>query len=302
MSLRRVVYILAVAAAAAGAACMSGPPPDIASFLPDDTGAWSPGEADKRYNPDNLFDYINGGAELYLSYGFTEVLSRRYASRGRPDIVVDVFDMGSSQNAYGVFSHSREIVDSEFGQGSQYSHGLMLFWKDRYYVSILASPETDETREAVFDLARSIDGAIPDEGPLPGVLSLLPESSLDRSSVRYFHHHVWLNSHYFVADENILLIEKDTNAVLAKYSRQGDPQILLVVEYPDAERASTAAASFVTHYAPELEGETAVQIEDGTWVGRRVDGPLLSVVFNAPSAEDAVGMLDEVDRKAAEGP
>jgi hypothetical protein len=273
---------------------MSSQPTNLAGLLPDAVGAWRSGGDDKQFNPENLFDYINGGAELYLSYGFTEVLSRTYESPGQPEIIVDVFDMGSSENAFGVFSHSRETLGDEFGQGSQYTHGLMLFWKDRYYVSILASPETDETRKAVYDLAGSIDEAIPDEGPLPGIISLLPENSLVQSSVRYFHHHVWLNSHYYVADENILLIERDTNAVLAKYARDGGNELLLVIEYPDDGRAAAAEASFISHYAPELDKEEAAQIEDGTWVACRRAGVLLSIVFNASTEEAADELLDGV--------
>ena len=103
---------------------------------------------------DNLYDYINGGAELYLSYGFNKVINRTYLRPEQPDIVVDLFDMGTSQNAYGVFSHSMETVDAAYGQGSQYSEGLLLFWKDRYYVSIMSYPETTESKKALLALGQ----------------------------------------------------------------------------------------------------------------------------------------------------
>lgn len=275
---------------------MSSPPIDLVSLLPDDVGGWRVGADDQAFTPENLFDYINGGAELYLSYGFKSVLSRTYTNADRPEIIADIFDMGSSENAFGVFSHSREIIDDTIGQGSQYSHGLMLFWKDRYYVSILASPETAETKEAVFELARHIDQEIPGEGPLPRTLDLLPRDSLDLASVRYFHHYIWLNSHYYVADENILRIERDTNAALAKYGTTGANHLLLVAEYPYDKRAREAQDGFVTHYAPELEGDSAAQIEDGTWTGCRRTGAVLAVVFNAASKESVLGLLDDVEK------
>ncbi len=296
MSLRRAVLIIAAAVIAAGVACMSSPSIDLASLLPDDVKGWRTGADDQAFTPENLFDYINGGAELYLSYGFNEVLNRTYTSPDRPEIIVDIFDMGSSENAFGVFSHSREEIDDTYGQGSHYSHGLMLFWKDRYYVSILASPETAETKETVFELARHIDNAIPGEGPLPRTLDLLPRESLNPASIRYFHHYIWLNSHYYVAGENILHIEQDTDAVLAKYGKTGANHLLLIVEYAYDKRAREGMDGFVKHYAPELKGEPVVQIEDGTWTGCRRTGAALAIVFNAASKEAVLGLLDDVEK------
>jgi hypothetical protein len=132
----------------------------LALLLPDKIEGWNIAENDHTYNPETLYDYINGGAELYISYGFNEVLSRRYTKYEQPDIVVDIFDMGTSQNAYGTFSHSRETLDRTFGQGSEYAEGLLLFWKDRYFVSILTFPETAESKEAIFQLARQIERAL----------------------------------------------------------------------------------------------------------------------------------------------
>ena len=53
------------------------------------------------YGPADLFVYINGQAELYLSYGFLRVVAGTFVSSAAPDqaIVVDVYDMGSRLKA-----------------------------------------------------------------------------------------------------------------------------------------------------------------------------------------------------------
>ena len=262
--------------------------------LPGRVAGWAAAGEDQIYTADNLFEYIDGGAELYLSYGFSSVLARKYTREGEPDIMVDLFDMGSSENAFGVFSHSRESIDSAFGQGSQYTKGLLLFWKDRFYVSILASPETRASKPAVFALARSIEAQIPNEGPLPAIIEYLPQDSLIAESVRYFHHYIWLNSHYFVSDENILHISDHTEAVLAKYKDGGERWYLVVVEYPSDMEARLARTDFAIRYLPELGLESVAQIEDSTWAGCRGTGSILAVVLSAPSREIALGLLDEV--------
>lgn len=262
--------------------------------LPGRVAGWAAAGEDKIYTKETLFEYIDGGAELYLSYGLSSVIARKYTREGEPDIVVDLFDMGSSENAFGVFSHSREVIDSSFGQGSQYTGGLLLYWKDRFYVSILASPETKASKAAVFALARSIEAQIPGDGPLPAVVSYLPQDSLVAESVRYFHHYIWLNSHYFVSDENILHISEHTDAVLAKY-RGGDKRwYLVVVEYPSDMEARLARTDFAIHYLPEMDLEPVAQIEDSTWAGCRGAASVLAVVLAAPTRDIALGLLDEV--------
>jgi hypothetical protein len=263
--------------------------------VPDRVAGWASAGEDRIYTPDNLFEYIDGGAELYLSYGLSSVFTRKYTREGEPDIMLDLFDMGSSENAFGVFSHSREKIDSTFGQGSQYTKGLLLFWKDRFYASILSSPETKASKGAVFALGRQIEKLIPREGPLPEVLGYLPQDSLVAESVRYFHHYIWLNSYYFVSDENILHINENTEAVLAKYKGGDKRWFLVVVEYPSDMEARLAREDFAVRFLPETETEPVAQLEDSTWTGCRGTGSVLAVVFNAPTREIAVGLLDEVE-------
>jgi hypothetical protein len=269
----------------------------LALLLPDTIQGWNVVENDHTYNPDTLYDYIDGGAELYLSYGFNEALSRRYARHEQPDIVVDIFDMGTSNNAYGTFSHSRETLDRTFGQGSEYAEGLLLFWKDRYFISILTFPETVESKEAIFRLAGKIERAIPGEGSLPQILDFLPQKSLVPESIRYFHHYIWLNSYYYVADQNILHIDEKTDALLAKYGEQKKRSLLLLVQYQKGEQAAAAFNDFVQYYMPEHSGEFVLQIEDGTWTACRLSGNYLLVVFNATTRNGALGLISDVQER-----
>jgi hypothetical protein len=280
-----------------GACSMGKVTPETALALPDALEGWKVSAKDQTYNRDTLYEYIDGGAELYLSYGFEHVINRTYSKPGQPDMVVDLFDMGSSRNAYGVFSHSRETVDDTFGQGSQYAEGLLLFWKDRYYVSILTFPETDESKRAIFDLAGKIESTIAQEGPLPEILEILPERLLIKESIRYFHHHAWLNSHYFVADKNILHINDTTDALLAKYGENKKWHLLLLVNYSSAKDAEHARSDFIKYYLPVLSGRKAVQIEDGTWTACQLEENTLIIVFNASQEDKALQLIEAVHEK-----
>jgi hypothetical protein len=272
------------------------------SSLPGSLEGWVASGEDSVYDRTNLYDYLDGGAELYLSFGFRTLVNRTYSRPGQPDVVIDVFDMGGSKDAFGAFSLSRETVAREFGQGSQCTEGSVLFWKDRYFVSVLASPQTPEANAVVLTFARLIDESIETESPPPEILDLLPPDSLEEPSIRYFRHPAWLDAYYFLADENILHIGETTEAVLARYGSRGERLVLLLVLYANDGDARRAYEDFERYYLPELSHDAVVRVEDGTWSGCKVDGRLLAAVFNASDNGRASALLQAVfDRYRANG-
>ncbi len=267
---------------------------DFYSVLPAEAGGWKKAGPPEKYDKTNLYDYIDGGAELYISYNFQKLLAVRYKGEDDEEIVIDIFDMGNSHDAFGVFSHGREREDGFVGQGSEYGGGLLTFWKDRYYVSIMAYPETEKKKEIVLDLGKTLAAAIPGEGKLPAVVALLPAENLVRDSIRYFHHYIWLNSHFFIASENILQIDDETQAVLAKYKAGDKTCHLLIAIYPDAQKAQTAGESFLRNYLPDARDGMA-ELPDGRWTGFRLEDRLLGIVFNAPDKNILNAYLQKIE-------
>lgn len=257
----------------------------IFSQLPDHLSLWEKPSTFEIYGPENLFDYINGGAELYLSYGFKQLLSCTYTGQDQPDITIDLFDMGNSHQAFGVFSHSRETIDDSIGQGCEYGGGLLIFWKGQFYISILAYPETEVARQAILHIGREIAGTIGEKGQLPSILKLLPAEDLVRESIRYFNHYIWLNSHYFISNDNILHIDRHTEAVLAQYKKGFGKYFMLLVEYPELEKAQKAYSDFRKYY---LKGSTSgiENIQDNRWAGCQIQSKQLWLVFNAGSKKE----------------
>ena len=76
--------------------------------------------------------------------------------------------------------------------------------------------------------------------PLPEIIKYLPIELLDKESIRYFRHYVWLNSHIFLSNENILNINQNTQAVLALYNGKNNKSVLLVIKYPNNNDAVEA--------------------------------------------------------------
>ena len=89
----RILLILALSISMkSGVESMENTGSDLMALLPDMVEGWNITEEDHIYDRENLYAYINGGAELYLSYGFKQVVNRMYSVPDQPDILLDIFD------------------------------------------------------------------------------------------------------------------------------------------------------------------------------------------------------------------
>ena len=173
--------------------------------------------------------------------------------------------------------------------------GLLSFWKDRFFVSLYSEEETEEAKEALFSLASGIASSIKDEGKIPDIVSFFPPENPDRAKIRYFHSYIILNYHFFVADENILNLDQETDGALGLYNHNGERSYLLLVRYAGAEMAKKAFDSFLAVYMPDAGESGIVRTEDDRWTAARLNGDLLSVMFNAQSESQAMEILDKVE-------
>jgi len=268
--------------------------------IPKTIDGWKADEEIRTYNRKTLFDYINGGAELYLAYRFRKAYVYRYTKPEGPDIVLDVYDMGTPKDAFGVFTAEREGDEIGIGQGSEYDTGLLRFFKGSVFVSILVQEETPESRKAVFSLARAVANGIESDGDKPQVILSLPRQGLMENSVRYFYSPTILNIHFYVADENILALDEGTEAVLARYDTEDGQPYLLVVRYPSTERAKSAFAGFLNAYMPDA-AHGVVQTENGKWTAAGLYSASVAVVLDASSQGHAQTLLDAVRRHVEVG-
>lgn len=261
-------------------------------LVPNKIRGWKAQGEVEVYDRETIFDYIDGAGEIYRSYGFRELAVVRVSKAGQPDIIIELFDMGTPEDAYGVFTHSGGGKEVGMGQGSDYRKGLLCFWKSNFFVCLQTEQETPESKEVLFDLARKIDGNITTTGAKPELLSCLPDEGRQRQSIRYFHIHSSLNYHYFLSDQNILKLDRRTEAVLARYTP--DQCYLLCVRYRSSELAKEAFDSFVNAYIPEAKESGIAQIDNGKWVAAEREREFIVVVFDAPTSSFAQDLLRAV--------
>lgn len=273
----------------------------LKGLLPREINGWTAKGEDEVYDSETIFDYIDGAGEVYRSYNFRQLLARRFAKEGQPDIVADLFDMAEAKDAFGVFTHDLEGDDAGIGQGSTYNGGLLSFWKDRFFVSLYAEQETEDAREALFALGRKAASSIRKEGKKPEIVSFLPPEKLAEKDVHYFHNHLILNYHFYVSDENILLLNQQTEAALGVYREKSEKFYLLLVLYPEGKRAWQAYESFSRVYMPDSREPGLVETENKKWTAAIVEEDSLIIVFDAPSSSFAKEMIGKIEERIGKG-
>jgi len=257
-----------------------------------------PGEIEGRkatpppgmFGPSDLHKYMDGGAAIYLAYDFREMAVASYPiGAGEDTIVIEVYRMGRSQDAFGVYSDGAEGEHPDIGQDAGYSPGLLRFWKGRAFVRVLCLSAEDERRDLVLALGRGIAARIPETGERPRLMRALPREGLVADRATYFHTIISLNHLYFLSDGNSLGLGPQTEAVFAEYEIGEHMPKLLLVRYPSADEASAALARFEAAYLPDRPArsggiDNAVRVEvleEGQAVGFLRTGALLILCFDA---------------------
>ncbi len=268
---------------------------DFGQSIPKTLGAWEAREADRVYDRKTIFDYMDGGAEVFLAFDFREVWTRRYAGLDGRDLTLDIYDMGSPAEAFGIFSCDREDPDAGIGQESEYGFGLLRYWQGRFFVTVTASGEDEESRKAVLDVGRAAVGRLGPPGPKPDLVDTLPAASLLADRTSFFHSNVNLNNRYFVASDNILNLDRSTDCVFAEYeAAAGEAGRILVVRYPDSAKAEAARRSFLAAYLPEAGPDGLARTENKKWVLALRKESVLIVVFEAPDPDWARALASSV--------
>jgi hypothetical protein len=210
------------------------PPADLAAVFPELAGFSRPA-APERYTPANLYDYIDGAAELFLHYGCVELASLEYtrgAGAAAQSITADVYRHDSARDGFGIWSrdHLRAAAVEGVGAAAVHAPGALQFVAGPYYVKLtgygLGDRDAELLRAAAAALADRLGGAT----GLPAAVGCFPP---DPGGPIEYHAsgvlgHGFLRA-VFVADYPLA---------------DGAGRKLLVVEADDAAGAAATLASY----------------------------------------------------------
>jgi hypothetical protein len=138
------------------------------------------------FTPDNLWDFINGAADTYLSLGFEELHVAEYV-KGKNTIKLEIYRHKDATQAFGIYSSERSASFRFLNIGAQgyKADGSLNFLKGKYYVKIRTNSVSDKVLLSLETLALRVADMLPGESVLPKVLSDFPEEGRKKNEETY---------------------------------------------------------------------------------------------------------------------
>ncbi len=293
-----ILLILTIVLTGCGEQAGTGP---SAGLFPDPaevehvTGA---GEV-TEYRDETLYDFLNGGAELYFDYDIVAVASREYLLPEDSGIELSIYDMGEPRNAFGIYSIFRYAgADREaIGNEAIKTPATLDFWKGKYYCKIFAFGSSDAAEAVMAALGSSVADRISEAGSQPELLGLLPGGARLAGSEKYFRRHLALNNIRYVASENVLGLGGATEGVTAEYQAGDTEYTGYIVRYPDsaeAEAAFTRYSDFLRARSEETSrnGIKMSILDAGATQAIALEGSHIVGVWDAEA--DGIGFIESV--------
>ncbi|HVN57991.1 MAG TPA: DUF6599 family protein [Bacteroidales bacterium] len=138
------------------------------------------------YTPENLWDFIDGAADNYLSHGFEELTVAEY-EKGKNAIKLEVYRLHDNISAFGIYSTERSSGFRFLNIGSQgyRTEDALNFFKGRYYVKIRTNAKSTRVRQMLEPLAVKVADAITGEASMPKTLLDFPEAGKKSNEETY---------------------------------------------------------------------------------------------------------------------
>jgi hypothetical protein len=242
--------------------------PDLTLLPPDGfLQTWKMSERVRVFTSADLYGHIDGGAELFLEFGFEQLTVQLYTPNFRPsrtpkqenELQVEVYRMTDPIAAAGVYllKCGNESLDPSFRERHAINKYQLLFKRYRYLV-IVNNVEGDEgIQPAMLDFARFIASRLPAEKPLL-LDESLPKKGKVKDSLRLIRGPYALQSLYTLGEGDILQLRRSVTAVSARYGDANGKRTVILADYPNEQ----AARGAFLHVQSNLDGYLKVEAKN----------------------------------------
>jgi len=141
----------------------------------------------RTFTGDSLWEYIDGGAEVYHLYKFTDVATADYKN-GNVELVADIYHFDGTENAFGLYSMLRpsgaEIV--KLGVEGFISPASVNFVKGEYLIRLTGLEDSNESDLALINFAEELNEKIPGLTERPQQFGSFPSENMVSGADKYY--------------------------------------------------------------------------------------------------------------------
>jgi hypothetical protein len=208
------------------------------------------------FSPQTLSDKINGKAELYLSSGFVELHTRRFALPNAPGDWAEIFvyDMGDPRNAFAVFSlqkrdsgHPLAFTTHAYRteNGVYWTHG-------KVYVEMIGSTVSDALVTPLLQAAAAFTRNTAAQDGAMQEAELFPAAGKIAGSVK-------------LIAANGFGYDQLNQVFIAKYETEGEPMTAFLSTRATRQEAKALADGYLNFLLMFGGEEIAISTTGGAW-------------------------------------
>lgn len=278
-------------------------PSDLSRLLPDSTraGGWERNGEPGIWEGEDLYVYINGGAEIYQEYGFERILIQDYKNPADSSISLEIYEMTEAPAAFGMFTFKTSSTGEnlDIGQGGQIEDYYLNFWQDRYLVTLTGFDQKPETVSGLKLLAEAVADRFRkgETGAPPALISRLPQEGLLPTGLKYFRGHLGLFNSYPFSQQDIFRIHE---AVKGRYADGYDVYLIPYVDESTGSEVFQSAKEVLirsTQFHDAAASEHGLRFFDGenTLIRMESVGADIVIVIGGtePAAEKVITALSK---------
>lgn len=148
---------------------------------------WDRSEEIQTFTPKTLYEYIDGAADLYLSYDFEELRVGEYVNDRKASVTVEVYRHATPTDSFGIYSQERLPNANYYDIGVQgyYETNALNFWTGDHYVKINSFNTGADDREILLTFARKVSANLEEKGGLPSILTAFPREGKVTNSEKF---------------------------------------------------------------------------------------------------------------------
>ncbi len=181
------------------------------------------------FKGDELFTYIDGGAEIFMEYGFKQVATANYSDKNNNQIQVEIFEMNDSAAAYGAYTFYLNGDGKPFNAGTEgvFIDYYAALWKENFVTVISASEYKDSLASVFRELAININNKILLISQPPLIVTDFRKSDIINGYIKYLKGNIGLSNVYrfvpgnsFTFNEGISFSTPETQIIIMKYETE----------------------------------------------------------------------------------
>jgi hypothetical protein len=173
------------------------------SLFPQIPG-WKITQDDPVYTANNLWDIIDGAADLYLEYAFVDLHIARYLSTDSIEVKAELYRHASDVDAFGMYSQERDTGYNFIPLGVQgyLQQGVLNFLTGSYYIKLSTYQTGSKAQEAMLTIGRMLVEHLKQNNVMPKLFQVFPAEGKRPNTEQYvarnFLGYSFMNSAYTV--------------------------------------------------------------------------------------------------------